>query len=270
MTMHSNAIDIEEVVKNYGTKRAVDGVSLAVPRGQLYGFLGRNGAGKSTMLRMMCGLLQPDSGSIKVMGNDMISQPVQAKRSLAIIHDEPVLYKGLTGREFVEFSAHVHGVDRRVAKLRASTLLEETVNLSEAADEVTDGYSRGMRQRAALAGALVHEPEVVLLDEPTTGLDPDGQREIKDILLGLVARGRTVFMATHQLNDADEICDRVAILEQGDLVTTGAPEALKGRVRRSPHNSEHESPDETCYSITLEQVFFRLTGKQANGVEQED
>ena len=234
------------LVKRYGDKEAVRGVELAVERGTLYGFLGPNGAGKTTTIRMLTGLVRPTAGEVEVAGVDVVRNPLEAKRKMALVPDQPALFDKLTAREFLRFVGDVYGVETGEAKRRSGELLE-MFGLAEAADEITGGYSHGMRQKTALAAALLHEPEVLFLDEPTVGLDPASARLIKDVLRRIVERGGTVFMATHILEIAQVLCDRIGIIQGGLILASGTFAELRA--------TAHAADDDD-----LENVFLSLTG----------
>ncbi len=234
------------LIKWYGSKPAVQGVNLEVKRGTLYGFLGPNGAGKTTTIKMLTGLIRPDAGSVEVAGVDVVRNPLEAKRRIAFVPDQPVLFEKLTAREFLAFVADVYGVPPQVARTRAEELLG-MFNLTGAAQELVGGYSHGMKQKCALAAALLHEPEVLFLDEPTVGLDPASARLIKNILRRLVARGGTVFMTTHILEIAQSLCDEIGIMHRGVILASGTVDELRAQARAAQDNS-------------LEDIFLTLTG----------
>lgn len=219
-----------DLTKSYGAKQAVRGIDLEVPPGMLYGFLGPNGAGKTTTIKMLTGLLRPSSGEVRIAGCDMLKEPSKAKARMALVPDQPRLFEKLSAREFLSFTADVYGVEPQKARRRADELFE-MFDLSGSADELVDGYSHGMRQKTALAAALLHEPDVLFLDEPTVGLDPASARLIKDILRGLVDRGGTVFLTTHILEIAEALCDRVGIIKDGTLLAEGSLDELRSRDR---------------------------------------
>ena len=254
----SAAIEAGELRKSYGSKEAVRGVNLSVPAGMLYGFLGPNGAGKTTTIKMLTGLLRPTSGAVEVAGYDMLNAPASAKARMALVPDQPRLFGKLSAREFLAFTAEVYGVEPQKAKRRADELLE-MFDLAEDADKLVDGYSHGMRQKTALSAALLHEPEVLFLDEPTVGLDPAGARLIKDILRGIVERGGTVFLTTHILEIAEALCDRVGIIKDGLLIAEGTLQEL----RAGDHGETGEAAAEGTQSASdesLEEIFLGLTG----------
>jgi ABC-2 type transport system ATP-binding protein len=232
------------LTRSFGEVKAVDGIDLEVRRGELFGFLGPNGAGKTTTIRLLTGLLRPTSGDAFVAGHSLTTEPGLARAALGFVPDTPFLYDKLTAREFLAFSAALHGVDPALAERRARALLA-LLELEQAADGLVEGYSHGMRQKTALAGALIHDPPVLFLDEPTIGLDPRSARTIKDLLRGLCDRGKAVFLSTHVLEIAERLCDRVGILSQGKLAVVGTVTELKEQARAS---------------ASLEEIFLGLTG----------
>jgi len=237
-------IELEHLVKRFGDKVAVDDVSLEVRAGEILGFLGPNGAGKTTTIRMLVGLLQPTSGTVRVAGHDVQAQPLKAKAACGYVPDEPNLYAKLTGRELLRLVGDLYGLERAQAERRAEELLR-LFDLSAAADDTFDSYSHGMRQKTALAAALVHDPRVLVLDEPTVGLDPKSARLIKDILRQMAERGAAVFLSTHILEIAEHMCDRIGIIDHGRLIAAGTMDELRalGEGERS-----------------LEDIFLALTG----------
>jgi ABC-2 type transport system ATP-binding protein len=237
-------IETSHLVKRYGDKLAVDDVSFEVRAGEIYGFLGPNGAGKTTTIKMIVGLLQPSAGVVKVGGYDVVAEPVQAKAACGYVPDEPNLYAKLTGRELLRFVGDLYGLDKAQMGRRSEELLR-LFGLTEAADETTDSYSHGMKQKTSLAAALVHDPKVLILDEPTVGLDPKSARLIKDLLRQMAERGAAVMLSTHILEIAQNMCDRIGIINKGKLVATGTMEEL--RQLGQGENS-------------LEDIFLGLTG----------
>ena len=230
--------------RSFGDVRAVDGLDLSVARGELFGFLGPNGAGKTTTMRLLTGLLRPTAGDAFVAGHSLTHEPALARAALGFVPDTPYLYDKLTAREFLSFSAALHGVEPGVAERRGRALLA-LLELEGAADGLVEGYSHGMRQKTALAGALIHDPQVLFLDEPTIGLDPRSARTIKDLLRGLCDRGKAVFLSTHVLEIAERLCDRVGILAKGKLAVVGTVAELREWARSS---------------ASLEEIFLGLTG----------
>ncbi len=237
------AIEAAGLTKTYGAFTAVQDMTLRVRPGEIYGFLGPNGAGKTTTIKMLVGLLKPSGGVARIVGYDVQRQPLQAKACLGYVPDQPILYDKLRGREFLTFMARLYRVDGRTAQRRADDLLR-VFDLSDAADHLVEGYSHGMRQKLALAGALIHRPSVLFLDEPTVGLDPKSARLIKDLLLQLREAGVAVMMSTHILEIAERMCDRVGIIFNGRLIAEGTVaelHALQG-------------------GGSLEEIFLSLTG----------
>lgn len=238
-------LQAQSLVKHYGSLAAVDGVSLAVSAGEIFGLLGPNGAGKTTTVNMCTGLLRPTFGTVRIAGHDVQHDAGSAKRLLGYHPDEPFLYDRLTGREFVSFMGRLYGVGEDLHS-RVDELLAY-FGFSEAGDDLIGGYSHGMRQKTALCGVLIHDPLVLFLDEPTVGLDPRSARLLKDTLQDLAARGRAVVLCTHILEIAQAICDRVAILDRGRILAEGTLQEL----REAVHAGSNES---------LEDIFLRLTG----------
>src|SRR5918911_3004814 len=229
--------------KSYGDTQAVKGVDLQVLPGEIFGFLGPNGAGKTTTIKMLVGLLRPSGGAARIGGHDIQREPIAAKSLIGYVPDQPYLPEKLTAREFLEFIAGLYQLDRATARRRGEELLK-LFDLDDRGDDLVGGYSHGMRQKTALAGALLHNPRAFFLDEPTVGLDPRSARLIKDILHQVSERGTAVFMSTHILEIAERICDRVAIISGGQVIAIGALEELRaGRVGES-----------------LEDIFLALTG----------
>jgi ABC-2 type transport system ATP-binding protein len=225
-------------------KPAVDGLNLTVRAGELYALLGPNGAGKTTTLRMVAGLLPPDGGTIEVFGVDARRRPIEAKRMMAWLPDEPTLYDKLDPLEYLEFVAGLWGVEPRRAQQIANQLLE-TLGLWEHRRERCEGFSRGMKQKVALAGALVHEPKLLMLDEPLTGLDAAIARQVKDLLATRVREGATIILTTHILEVAERLADRVGIIQRGRLIAEGTLTELRG-----------EGAGDRS---SLEDIFLRLT-----------
>lgn len=245
MTDSSPALVLRALRKAFG-RPAVDGLDLTVRRGELYALLGPNGAGKTTTLRMVTGLLAPDAGQVEVLGVDLARDPAAAKRRMAYLPDDPLLYGKLKPGEYLEFVAGLWGIRALDAEPRARELLE-WLDLAQHAHELTEGFSRGMKQKLALAGALIHDPELLILDEPLTGLDAAAARQVKDLLLSHVAKGGTVILTTHILEVAERLAQRIGIIRQGRLIAEGTLETLRERTRGG----------------SLEDVFLQLTEGQA-------
>nr|WP_229510900.1 MULTISPECIES: ABC transporter ATP-binding protein [unclassified Massilia] len=218
-------------------------MDLTVGRGEFYALLGPNGAGKTTTLRMVAGLVAPDAGRIEVLGIDLAADPAAAKRRIAYLPDEPMLYGKLKPVEYLEFVAGLWGIDGKVAAPRARELLA-WLDLEQHAHELTEGFSRGMKQKLALAGALIHAPELLILDEPLTGLDAGAARQVKDLLLAHVAGGGTVILTTHILEVAERLAQRIGIIQHGRLIAQGTLDELRVATP----------------GATLEEMFLRLTG----------
>ena len=240
--MSSAAILVRGLKKSYGSVAAVNGVDLEVPRGSFFGFLGPNGAGKSTTIRMLTGLIPADSGSIEILGRRLPEDEIEIKKRIGLVPDESLLFDRLTGAEFLEFVGRMYGLDRRTAIERAIGLLD----LLELANDrkIIAEYSKGMRKRVAMAASLIHHPELFLMDEPFEGVDAVGARLMKDILLDQVRRGATVFLTSHVLEVVERLCDQIAIINHGAIVTSGTLAELR---------SGGES---------LEDVFVRVVGAE--------
>ena len=223
--MSPAAILVHGLKKSYGSVAAVDGVDLEVPRGSFFGFLGPNGAGKSTTIRLLTGLIPADSGTVEILGRRLPEDELEIKRRIGLVPDESLLFDRLTGAEFLEFVGRMYGLDRATAIDRAGGLLD----LLELAKDrkIIGEYSKGMRKRVALAASLIHPPELFLMDEPFEGVDAVGARLMKDILIDQVRRGATVFLTSHVLEVVERLCDRIAIINRGTIVTSGALEELR-------------------------------------------
>ena len=227
--MMANPIEAEGLVRSFGSLVAVDGVDLVVRDGEIFGFLGPNGAGKSTLVRMLVTLLKPTAGSARVAGHDVVSDAAAVRRSIGVALQDAAIDPLMTGRELLRLQALLHGIGRRQADERGDALLER-VGLAGAADRRVGTYSGGMRRRLDLALALVHEPQVLFLDEPTTGLDPTSRSALWEEVHNLNAAGTTVFLTTQYLEEADKLAGRIAIIDHGHIVREGAPADLKARV----------------------------------------
>jgi ABC-2 type transport system ATP-binding protein len=238
-------IRLTDLTKRYGKFTAVDGISLEVQRGELFGLLGPNGAGKTTTMRMIAGILQPTSGSVLVSGVDMLARPLEAKAHIGFIPDRPFVYDKLTGGEFLRFAAALYGQDGAGVERRIDELLE-IFDLTAWKHELTEAYSHGMRQKLIICGALVHRPELIIVDEPMVGLDPKSARLLKDLFRQFVDRGGTVLMSTHTLEVAEVMCDRIAIVFKGKIAANGTMAELR---------QQTESGD-----MSLEDLFLKLTG----------
>jgi len=219
-------IRFEHVTRTYGDRVAVDDLNLELAPGDLFALLGHNGAGKTTTLKMLVGLLHPSQGRVLIGPYDVVQEPRAANRQIGYVPDQPFLYEKLSGREFLHFVAEIYGLnsaERDAAILRES----ERFGLSDFLDQLAESYSHGMRQRTVFAAALIHQPEVLVVDEPMVGLDPESIKLVKDLLRSQVKAGKTVLMSTHTLSIAEEICDRVGVMKQGKLVFQGKVEQLR-------------------------------------------
>jgi ABC-2 type transport system ATP-binding protein len=237
----SPAIEVQNLRKVYGVKAAVDGLSLLVPRGCFFGFLGPNGAGKTTTIKMLMGLAPPTAGSIHLLGLPMPESALEIKQQIGLVPDESLLFDHLTGGEFIEFVGRIYGLDRPVARERAGELLE-LFELDGAHNKLISEYSKGMRKRVAMAAALIHRPQLFLMDEPFEGVDAVGARLMKDILHEQVRHGATIFLTSHVLEVVERLCDRVAIIHEGKLIREGSMAELRGD------------------AATLEDAFVRALG----------
>lgn len=230
------ALEIRGLRKSFD-KPAVDGLELTVRGGEFYTLLGPNGAGKTTTLRIVAGLLKPDSGTVSVCGIDALEDPISAKRLIAWVSDEPMIYDKLTPLEYLEFVAGLWNIDAATAEARARDLID-WLGLAPHAHDRCQGFSRGMRQKVAFAGALVHAPRLLILDEPLTGLDAKSARLVKDVLFERVRDGATVVMTTHILEVAERMADRIGIIDRGRLIAEGTLDELRRRVGASETNLE--------------------------------
>jgi len=243
-------IELDHVTRTYGRKVAVNDVSLAIQPGELFAFLGPNGAGKTTTIRVLVGLLRPSRGTVRICGHDLSNAGREARRCLGYVPDEPYLYDKLSGREFLEFIAGLYGMPRDVAE----SCIEREIarfDLGEFVGELAENYSHGMKQRLVFASAMLHDPRVLVIDEPMVGLDPRTARLVKDLLRDRAASGVTIFMSTHSLDVAEEIATRIGIVDHGRLLRLGTLEQLR---RQSEH--EHRS---------LEAMFLEVTDSAADG-----
>jgi ABC-2 type transport system ATP-binding protein len=238
-------IHIADLVKTYGRFTAVDGVSLDVPPGEIHGFLGPNGAGKTTTIRIIAGLLKPTSGRVVIDGHDLASHPARAKASLGFIPDRPFLYDKLTAIEFLRFHSGLYGLEGDGVPRRIGELLD-LFELTAWGDELIESFSHGMKQRLVMCSAFLHRPKGVLVDEPMVGLDPRGARLIKDVFRAMAERGVAILMSTHTLEVAQEMCDRISIIQKGRIIARGTVDEL-----RALAGSEDQQ---------LTGVFLKLTG----------
>jgi len=237
------AIALYAACKSYGRQVAVRNLTLEVARGELFAFLGPNGAGKTTTIKMIVGLLQPDEGSVKVCGHSIGANGLAAKARLAYVPDLPFLYDKLTGREFLYFVAEMFGISVEERDRRLDVLLRQ-LDIGDYLNQLTESYSHGMKQKVVLAAALLHQPEVLVIDEPMVGLDPRTVRAVKDLFLEHTRRGGTIFMSTHTLEVAEALADRIGIIHRGELVAVGTLAELRSQAQRRQ---------------SLEDIFLALT-----------
>jgi ABC-2 type transport system ATP-binding protein len=248
------ALEIHGLVKRFD-RPAVDSLELTVRTGEFYALVGPNGAGKTTTLRMIAGLLRPDAGTIRIGGIDALAEPVAAKQIVAWVSDEPMIYDKLTPREYLEFVAGLWGVEPALAASRAETLLD-WLDLAPHADERCESFSKGMRQKVTLAGALVHEPRVIILDEPLTGLDAGSARQVKNVLRERTRTGGTIVMTTHILEVAERMADRIGIIAHGKLIAEGTLEELR-------HQAGMQADSGARDGGSLEDTFLALVAEPA-------
>jgi ABC-2 type transport system ATP-binding protein len=240
-------IEISGLTKKFGNFRAVDSLDLTVSAGEVFGFIGPNGAGKTTTIKMIAGVLAPTWGRIKIADIDLLHHPEAAKRKIGFIPDRPYLYEKLTGMEFLRFTADLYGVPDKIFNARAQQQLE-MFSLADWADEMIESYSHGMRQRLIMAAALLHEPAVIIVDEPMVGLDPVAIMMVKNLFQRLAHAGAAVFMSTHTLAVAEDICDRIGIINRGRLIASGTTADLQRTAGVTDADLEH--------------VFLNLTQRQ--------
>jgi ABC-2 type transport system ATP-binding protein len=238
-------IRLEGVSKRYGRFTAVQPLDLHVKRGELFGFLGPNGAGKTTTIRIVAGVLRPTAGRVLIAGHDIAAEPILAKQHMGYIPDRPAIYEKLTGAEFLRFVSGLWGRDGADAQKRADELLE-LFELTAWKHTLVESYSHGMRQKLLISSALVHGPDLIVVDEPMVGLDPKAARLIKDLLRNFAEAGGTVFLSTHTLEVAEALCDRIAILHGGRIVALGTMAQLR--------------EEAAAGTAGLEEVFLKLTG----------
>src|SRR5678809_409351 len=239
-------ISLRRLTKQYGSFTAVDAIDLEVPRGELFGFLGPNGAGNTTTLRMIAGILRPTSGTVEIGGVNIVSEPVAAKSKMGFIPDRPFIYVKLTGVEFLRFVAGLYGQAGAEEEHRARELLA-LFDLEDWRDELVESYSHGMRQKLIISSAFVHRPEVIVVDEPMVGLDPKAAKILKDLFREYTRRGNTIMMSTHTLEVAQSMCDRIAIIQRGVIRASGTMTELRASAESGVTG--------------LEDIFLRLTGE---------
>ncbi len=238
-------IEALSLTKMFGEFTAVNELSFRIQSGEIYGLLGPNGSGKSTTMRMILGLLRPTSGTARIMGRDIIEEPVEAKRIMGYVPEEPVLPERLTGWEFVNYIADIWRVPRGEAREKEINDLLELLDIADAADDLIETYSKGMSRKIGLVAALIHRPQVLILDEIQAGIDPRGAATIKEIINGMKSRGATIMMSTHILEIAEQLCDRIGIINEGRMIAEGTMEQLRQQAKGQ---------------TSLEEIFLSLTG----------
>lgn len=237
-------IELSGLSKRYATIQAVKSLNLTIPKGEIFGFIGPNGAGKTTTIKMLGGIIAPTSGTVHICGIDMAAEPERAKRKIGFIPDRPYLYEKLTAMEFLQFAADLYGINRNGFHKTAEARLQQ-FSLADWADELIESFSHGMKQRLVMASALLIEPEVIIVDEPMVGLDPIAIKMVKELFKRLANEGTTIFMSTHTLQVAEDVCHRIGVINSGRLIATGSPEDLM-------HQTHNTGKD-------LEAVFLKLT-----------
>ena len=239
-------IELKSLTKEFGNFRAVDDLNLTVKKGEIFGFIGPNGAGKTTTIKMIGGLLEPSAGTVAIAGIDMQKQPEAAKSKIGFIPDRPYIYEKLTAMEFLKFTADLYGVPDEIFSQKARENLE-MFSLSDWANELIESYSHGMKQRLIMSAALLHDPQVIIVDEPMVGLDPMAIMMVKDLFQRLARRGVTIFMSTHTLAVAEDTCDRIGIIHRGRLIASGTTVDLQREANVT--------------NADLERVFLNLTSE---------
>lgn len=245
MERNQTIISIQKVTKRFDKVIAVADLSLEIPRGEVFGFLGPNGAGKTTTIKMLVGLTRPTTGTIYIDGIDIQAEPEKAKLGIGYVPDNPFLYEKLTGREFLKFVGGLYRLDENEIAKRIEWLFD-LFSVTEWGDERTEGYSHGMKQKIVISSAFLHKPSVIIIDEPMVGLDPQSSRLVKDMFKLAAQDGTTVFLSTHSLDTAEELCDRIGIVNNGRLIALGTIDQLRQQAKMEGGN--------------LEDLFLRLTG----------
>ncbi|MBW2705378.1 MAG: ABC transporter ATP-binding protein [Deltaproteobacteria bacterium] len=237
-------IELKSLTKKYGDYTAVDDLNLSLQKGEIFGFIGPNGAGKTTTIKMIGGILAPSAGTVKITGIDIQQEPEKAKGKIGFIPDRPYLYEKLTGMEFLKFTADLYGVPDDIFSQKAQQNLE-MFSLADWSDQLIESYSHGMKQRLIMSAALLHDPEVIIVDEPMVGLDPMAIMMVKDLFQRLAQKGVTIFMSTHTLAVAEDICERIGVINKGQLIASGTTADLQREANIT--------------DADLEQVFMNLT-----------
>ncbi|MFQ6677540.1 MAG: ABC transporter ATP-binding protein [Fidelibacterota bacterium] len=244
-------IELKRISKSFDSLVAVDSVSLKVEPGEIFSFLGPNGAGKTTTIKMMVGLMTPDSGSIRINGANIVEEPIKTKMMIGYVPDAPFLYDKLTGGEFLSIIGSLYQMDHKKMR-KGLRLIINQLDMNEWISDRVEGYSQGMRQRLAFAAAFLHDPKVIILDEPTVGLDPKTARKIKDMLKEKAQEGITIFLSTHNLNVAEELSDRIAIINRGTILGIGTVESFQT-------SKQHEGSLEDLFLDIVEEEETNVT-----------
>jgi ABC-2 type transport system ATP-binding protein len=252
----TNVVEVSALRREFGSLAAVDGIDLTVQRGQFLGFLGPNGAGKSTTIKMLTGLLQPTSGTIRILGLDLATDPVEIKRRIGVVPEGLALFERLTGNQLLNFVGRMYGLDRDTAASRSAELLE-FMDLAPAADTLVADYSHGMKKKIAMSAAVIHRPEILFLDEPFEGVDAIAALTLKKMLQRFIEHGGTIFLTSHVLEVVERLCSHIAIIRSGKLVVHGSIDELRAGIRLPA--------EESTATLTLEQIFLRVVG----GTQQE-
>ncbi len=249
MNQSNAALNLNQIWKKYGHFEAVKNVSLEIPRGELFGFLGPNGAGKTTLIRIINGILQPTSGQVMICGHDLEQQPEAAKHAIGYIPDRPYLYEKLTPLEYFEFVAGLYDIPDDQYQRRGEEMLQR-FSLWEWRNELIESFSHGMKQKIAMTAAILHDPDLLVVDEPMVGLDPRSVRLVKDFFLEMVKNGKTIFLTTHTLSVAESLCHRIGIINRGQVVAMGSMDDLRKM--------------STGANVDLESVFLKLTEEETD------
>ncbi|MFB3895134.1 MAG: ABC transporter ATP-binding protein [bacterium] len=238
-------IEIRNLTKRFDRVVAVNDLNLTINQGEIFGFLGPNGAGKTTTIKIMTGLLRPTSGMVRIGGFDIMQDAIAAKQIIGYVPEDPFVYDKLSGREFLIFIGGLYSLEGKDLEAKVAALLD-FFGLTNNADQLTESYSHGMKQKLVMSAALLHDPKVLIIDEPVVGLDPKSTKKLKDLLKSQAKQGTTIFLSTHILSIAEELCDRVGIINQGRLITTGSISELKQVAKEGSDSS-------------LESIFLKLT-----------
>ncbi len=266
--MSEAAVLTEGLTRRFGELVAVEQVNLAVEPGQFFGFLGPNGAGKSTTIKMLTGLLAPTAGRIRILGLDLVENPVEVKRQIGVVPEGLALFGRLTGAEFLNFAGRMYGLDRDIAARRTSELLE-FMQLADRPKTMITDYSHGMQKKLAMAAAVIHGPKILFLDEPFEGVDAIAAGTLKAMLQRMIVRGATIFLTSHVLEIVERLCSHVAIIHKGRLVAQGSIQELRAGVESRLAGGEHGSVTPPGEKLTLEQIFLDIVGGDRTAAAQE-